>query len=120
MRYVLILFILSLLSGCFGSTIKVDAEPVKELVVGHPAPPPQMVMREVKWTVLNREQLENFLADNPGEFAFFILTDKGYENLSLNMQEIIRYISEQKEVMLYYRRLFPNESTTVVEGEPNK
>ena len=117
MKHLLIIFILSLLSGCFSSTIKVDAEPVKDLVVSHPPAPDVLVMREVKWRVLNREQMLLLLQDENTEFPFFVITDQGYENLSLNMQEITRYISEQKEIIIYYRKLFPNKEP---EGEPNK
>jgi len=42
------------------------------------------------------------------EISLFATETKGYENLALNMQEIIRYIREQKEIILYYRDVLPD------------
>ena len=32
------------------------------------------------------------------------LTPKGYENMAYNLQEIRRFIRQQKEIILYYRK----------------
>ena len=38
-----------------------------------------------------------------GEFVILAITPKGYENMAYNLQEIKRYINQQKEIILYYR-----------------
>ena len=38
-----------------------------------------------------------------GEFVLMGMTPKGYENMAANLQDIKRYIKQQKEIILYYR-----------------
>jgi len=38
-----------------------------------------------------------------GDFVMMGITVKGYENMAYNLQEIKRYINQQKEIVLYYR-----------------
>src|SRR6056297_2242526 len=108
MKAIAIILAALLLSGCFGATIPVQTH-VVELTYIHPAAPTEMTMREVKWRVLNREEMLKYLDENEdAEIALFAIETKGYENLALNMQEIIRYIREQKEIILNYRETLPD------------
>ena len=47
-----------------------------------------------------------------GDFVIMAITPKGYENMAYNLQEIKRYINQQKEIILYYR-----EATAVDKGD---
>ena len=38
-----------------------------------------------------------------GDFVIFAITPVGYEKLSANLQEIKRYINQQKDIIYYYR-----------------
>jgi len=38
-----------------------------------------------------------------GDFVVLAITPKGYENMAANLQDIKRYIKQQKEIILYYR-----------------
>ena len=38
-----------------------------------------------------------------GEFVILAVTPVGYEKLSANLQEIKRYINQQKDIIYYYR-----------------
>lgn len=38
-----------------------------------------------------------------GEFVVMAITPKGYENMAANLQDIKRFIKQQKEIILYYR-----------------
>ena len=38
-----------------------------------------------------------------GDFVIFAVTPDGYERLAANLQEIKRYINQQKEIIYYYR-----------------
>lgn len=49
-----------------------------------------------------------------GEFVIMAITPKGYENMAFNLQEIKRYINQQKEIILYYRE------ATAVDGNDDK
>ena len=109
MKTFALLFTLLFLVACGGvKPITIIADPVDPIVI-HPNLPAQLSMRKVEWTVFNREKLEKLLADFPNqEIVFFAISAKGYENLSLNMGEIIRYLKEQKNVIIYYRESFPS------------
>ena len=107
LRIIPLLVIILLTSGCFGSKIvDIKAKPVERTLI-HPPLADQLSMRQVEWTVFNRAKIEKLLADYPNqEVVLFALSAKGYENLSLNMAEVIRYLKEQKNVIIYYRGAF--------------
>lgn len=110
MKTALIILATLLLSGCFRATIPTQADNT-EITYIHPATPPEMTLREVKWRVFNREELLKYLEENKDvDIALFAIETRGYENLALNMQEIIRYIREQKEIIVYYRTTLPDPS----------
>ena len=116
MKYFLIIISFLILSGCGGiKDVDIKATPVKPTVI-HPPIPNQLQMREVKWTVFNRAKIEKLLADYPGqEIVLFALSAKGYENISLNMGEITRYLKEQKGIIIYYREEFPSPEVSADE-----
>lgn len=113
MKALLIIPVVLLLASCaFTREVEVTAGSEDPVVI-HPNPPDQLSLKEVEWTVLNRERIEQLLSENPdAEIVLFALTAKGYENLSLNMQELLRYIQDQKNIILYYRRAFPANPPT--------
>jgi len=98
-----------LLGGC--GIFSSDKEPVvitqvEKVKVFHPNPPRQAVIRDIQWQVLNAKDIEKLSKEVEGkDVSFFVLTDDGYESLALNMQELIRYISELQEHIRYYRRI---------------
>jgi hypothetical protein len=118
MKYFLVILTMLFIAGCGGiKDVSIKATPVQPVVI-HPPIPDQLQMREVKWTVFNREKIEKLLADYPNqEIVLFALSAKGYENLSLNMAEVIRYLKEQKGVIIYYREEFPSPDATGAEEE---
>ena len=96
-----------MLVACGHKQMDIKATPEEKIVI-HPAPPPQLNMREVKWVLFNREKIEQMLKEYPDqEIVLFALSAKGYENLALNLDDIIVYLDDQKDIIIYYRRLFP-------------
>lgn len=71
-----------------------------------PAPEP-VELSDVIWYVVTPDNLDSFLKqfekDN-GQIVFIATTIRGYENMALNLQEIRRYILQQKEIILYYEK----------------
>jgi len=118
MKYFLVILTMLFIAGCGGvKDVNIKATPVQPVVI-HPPIPDQLQMRNVEWTVFNREKIEKLLADYPDqEIVLFALSAKGYENLSLNMAEVIRYVKEQKGVIIYYREEFPSPDATGAEIE---
>lgn len=74
------------------------------------APVPQQISAlPVEWRVLNRVELKKLVAEldanQDPNYSVFVLTPKGFENLSLNLQEMKRYIQEQKEAIKFYKKI---------------
>ena len=118
MRTFLIISTILLLSACSGAkVVDIKATPVQQTII-HPPVPAQLSMRNVEWTVFNRAKIEKLLADYPDqEIVLFALSAKGYENLSLNVGEIIRYVKEQKNVIIYYREILPEADSLLEEAD---
>ncbi len=98
-----------MLASCASTTpIQVDTKPV-QLTVIQPPPPTPLTLSDVKVSVLTAENIDEFITaakkeqgtDNP---VFVVVSVQGYENLSLNIAELKRYIIQQQEIIAYYRK----------------
>jgi hypothetical protein len=62
-------------------------------------------MSDVKWYTVTTDNIDefekNFESDN-GDLVFFAISVPHYENLSLNLADIKRYIKQQKAIIVYY------------------
>ena len=71
-------------------------------IVARPKP---INLTDTRLYVVNANNLEEFLQefeDVNGNRAFIAFSVKDYENLSLNIAELRRYINQQGEIILYY------------------
>ena len=75
----------------------------------HPPLPRELALLDVDWEVLTPEIMEQYLIDlesgNAPAKAYYALTSKEYENLSINMAEFQRYIKNILAINKYYRDL---------------
>src|SRR5210317_1876658 len=102
---------------------------VKDIPVQpHPKP---LNLHIVKFYAVTPENMEEFLATfekESGINVFFALSVPDYENMSLNVAELRRYIDQQRAVILYYEESIqtmiketPEDTEEVVqEGTINK
>ena len=110
--FLIILF----LSGC--SFMKSDPlptpEPViktiteyKTLEIYQPQLPRKIDLQDVEFFVVTEKNLEEQIARigkmQGGTFVIFGMTPQDYENMAFNLQELRRYIRQQKEIIIYYR-----------------
>ena len=113
-----------LLSGCSALYRTPQVAPVEVVTVTQPAPvyhpplPSAVSALPVEWTVLTPQTMQEYLDDlsegNAPTNAFYGLTTKGYENLSSNMADIVRYIRQLSSIVDYYKNL---ESTDDAEED---
>ena len=94
------------LAACGGTqSIQVETAPVKPQII-QPEPPPPIRPIPVEFKVVSKNnqsaQMKLLLADSD---AFIALTTKDYENLSLNMADITRYLKQQQGIIDYYKKL---------------
>jgi len=87
--------------------IQVSAKPIDRQIV-QPVMPREIDLKQVKWLTITPENFEEQFAlieDQEGELVFLAMTVPDYETMAYNMQEIKRYITELKDVVVYYRKV---------------
>ena len=112
----ILLLTLFLTSGC--STLREyipEVKPVevvqiqKQQAIYHPPLPNQVKTKPVEWSVLTPKIMEEYLDDlENGEAStnvYYGVSPTGYENLSLNMAEVKRYIRQILSIISYYQEL---------------
>jgi len=105
------------LAAC-GGTQSLEVEPVSvKLHIIQPEPHAHIKHIPVQFKVVSRSnqasQVNLLLTDSE---AFIALTTKDYENLSLNMADITRYLKQQQGIIDYYRKMTKVDDT----AEPAK
>ncbi len=137
----LVLILLTTACATTPREVKIITKPV-EIEIFQPDLPDAIKIERPKCYVVNRENLEEFLTEleriQSNSPVFFAFTPQDYEKMAYNLQELRRYILQQKEVIVYYQRvtqpqswdekndsarsrsLEPNEETIVEEQEDKK
>ena len=80
-----------------------------------PVMPREIDLKDVKWLTVtpdNWEEQLKIIEEQEGELVFLALSIPDYEMMAYNMQELKRYITELKDVVVYYREV------TTVKNEP--
>ena len=97
--------------------IEVTAKPLERTIV-QPVMPREIDLQDPTWIVVNPDNWEDQLArieEQEGELVFLAMTIPDYEVMAYNMQELKRYITELKDVVVYYRKV-----TMPPKDEPSK
>jgi len=96
--------------------IQVTAKPMERKIV-QPVMPRAIDLKELQWMTVTPDNWEDQLArieQQEGELVFLAMTIPDYEVMAYNMQEIKRYITELKDVVVYYRKVttekLPNDN----------
>ena len=107
---VLPLTILMMVSSCslLGTRpIEVTAKPMERKII-QPIMPREIELTTPSWIVVTPDNWEDQLArieEQEGELVFLAMTVPDYEVMSLNIKELQRYITELKDVVVYYRKV---------------
>ena len=92
--------------------VKVITEEVKTEIY-HPRLPDEIELENVQFFIINKDNYDQKVKEVEellgGNFAVFALTPSGYESMAYNLQEIRRFIRQQKEIILYYRKATKGE-----------
>ena len=119
---ILLILLLATCNGCalLGSDPYVpEVKPVevvtitKPTAVYHPPLPNKVNTKPVEWTVLTPTIMSEYLTDlEKGEAptnVYYGISPTGYENLSVNMAELKRYIRQVLSIVDYYKKLDTQE-----------
>ena len=95
--------------------IEVTAKPMERTIV-QPIMPREIDLKSVKWLTVtpdNWEEQLKIIEEQEGELVFLALSIPDYELMAYNMQELKRYITELKDVVVYYREVtIPKDEST--------
>lgn len=126
MRILLISFLL--LGGC--SLIQPQPLPAPEpiiktvteyktLEIYQPPLPKAIDLQDVEFFVVTEKNLDEQIAKlekmQDGTYVLFGMTPQDYENMAYNLQELRRYIRQQKEIIIYYRQATQDDENTDAE-----
>ena len=95
------------------------AKPIERTIV-QPVMPREIDLKEPMWFVVTPTNFEEFQAriiEQEKELVFLAMTVPDYEVMAYNMQELKRYITELKDVVVYYRKVTMPPSEVKKENE---
>ena len=87
--------------------IEISSKPIERKII-QPIMPREIDLKQLQWIAVTPDNWEEQLAiieDQEGELVFLAMTIPDYEVMAYNMQEIKRYITELKDVVVYYRKV---------------
>ena len=119
MRHLVVISIALVMASCsmLPSVKPVEVRSISERPpLYHPPLPYPMSLSNVDWEVMTPELMQLYLdniekGDAPRR-AYYSLSSKEYENLSMDMAEITRYTSDILSIIKYYRELDKQEDDT--------
>ncbi len=87
--------------------IDIVSKPLERTFV-QPVMPREIDLKQPAWFVVTPDNFEEFKArivDQEGEMVFLAMSVPDYEVMAYNMQELKRYITEMKDVVVYYKKI---------------
>ena len=70
-------------------------------------PPRPISMSDVNWYVVTTDNIDEFekrFENDNSDLVFFALSVPHYQNLSVNLADIKRFIEQQKAIIVYYEQ----------------
>jgi hypothetical protein len=102
--------VLGLVSACDSTKeIEVITKP-GQIQIAQPAMPRPIKLNDVTFKVVNASNINQFIAEQKVKagdtgYVFIAISVKDYENLALNLEELKRYVDQQKAVIVYYKTM---------------
>ena len=110
LKSVFVLISVLLITNC---SMMPNAKPVEVSTIAEPVPiyhppfPLEVGLVDIDWEILTPDLMKEYLEDyengSAPAIAYYSLTSKEYENLSMNMAEIKRYLRDTLSIVKYYR-----------------
>ena len=114
---ILSLLLTGSLIGCSSTPEIVTRTIIKTQEIPLRTAPRPIKLNDVRWYAITSDNVEEFLLEyerKNGAVAIIATSVIGYENLSLNLSEIKRYIEQQQAIIDYY------ESQVAMNNDINK
>ena len=109
-RIAIILLTALTLTACSSTTkpIVVDQQPLPKPVIVLP-PVDEFNARNVEWVVVTPDNIEQVFADmeKTGQHVVLLaLTSDGYQQLSLNMADLLKLVKQQQAIIAAYQKYY--------------
>lgn len=105
------------MSAC-GSSVKpiqIVSAPLERVPLDLP-PVDVLKLDDVNWIIVTEENIQSVWADlekKKYSVVIFGLTDKGYEDLSVNVAKLKKLVQQQKAVIAAYKSYYENQSKAI-------
>lgn len=99
-------------------TIEISTSPVEKPTLVVPSAD-SLNLRTVRWTILTPENFDekiSVLFSRGTPVVLFALTESGYENLSLNLNDLRTYIEQQKRIIVAYENYYKRSEAALDEA----
>lgn len=109
---------LVLLSACASpqpKVIEISAKPIEKPELILPSAD-ALNLRDVQWIVITPDNVNEVMAKlsaSGGKVAVFALTDKGYENLSMNINDLRTYITQLQAIIVAYEGYYKDSNSAL-------
>jgi hypothetical protein len=104
-KFITVVIASLILVGCAGTDVNVHTlnsnAPALE-----PSLPTQIQTLPVHWTVLTNTQIQELAKQNNADVVYYALDAQNFQNLSLTMSEVQRFLGEEKNVVIAYRNYY--------------
>ena len=73
-------------------------------------------LEDVDWFIVTPENAEESfekLKNQKLEIVFFAITEKGYEKLSINNQKMLKMLSDQKAIIMAYKKYYEQTESNI-------
>ena len=109
MNNVFVALLLLTMTGCSFLSKPEEVVVTRTVVESYDIPlkaaPRPISMTDVRWYTVTTDNIDEFEANfenSNGDLVFFAISVPHYENLSLNLADIRRFIEQQKAIIVYY------------------
>ncbi len=113
-----LVLLLALTSGCslIPKQVEVQTKFVEKQIPiqGHPKGVTMFPVEFYAVTEDNYEEFKEKFEKENSDLVYFALSVPDYENLSLNMSELKRYIEQQKTIIIYYEQSITGVKAEIV------
>jgi len=108
-----------LLAGCSTTKqLEITTTPIEKPALVLPAAD-TLNLQDVEWFVINEENVETVwkrIADDKKDIVLFGLTDDGYEQLAVNLSDIMTLIQQQKAIIGAYKNYYESANEAIDEA----
>lgn len=112
-----------LLAGCSTTKqLEITTTPIEKPALVLPAAD-TLNLQDVEWFVINEENVETVwkrIADDKKDIVLFGLTDDGYEQLALNLSDIMTLIQQQKAIIGAYKEYYEDAEKAIDDANAEK